>query len=275
MGEPDTEENRRDSGSRWPSLLFNLVVPGFGHLRAGNVRRGLCWVIGCHLLMLGAILLLVAKNVPVWIPLLVWLVGMLAAMIDNFQPGRMSSRLWMVLAGLIVFNVVVTTARRQFVGRAFKIPTNAMEPTLRGIRDGNSPDLIAAELLSYRIREPQRGDLVVFSTSGIDGIRTVDGEEHFYVKRLIGLPGETIEIRDGRVSANGAILTAVDGVPPIEYTDLRSVDEFQVGQGEYFVLGDNSANSADSRIWGNVPRENVIGKVTKIYWPISRWGTPE
>lgn len=136
--------------------------------------------------------------------------------------------------------------------------------------------------LSYRFSAPKRGDLIVFNTTQIPGIRHSDqsaGTE-FYIKRLVGLPGERIRIADGKLYANGRLLGASDGIPAFPYTDpagstsavKREGKDFVVGPNEYFALGDNSENSYDSRYWGCVPASSIFGKITLIYYPFSRAG---
>ena len=101
----------------------------------------------------------------------------------------------------------------------------------------------------------------------------------FFVKRLVGLPGERIEIRGGRLFADGRLLDESAGIPPIVYTSPRmssvsSETSYAVPEDGFFFLGDNSAHSFDSRYWGSVPRKNIYGKVSRIYYPLSRIGVP-
>ena len=111
----------------------------------------------------------------------------------------------------------------------------------------------------------------------------IEGEgETFFVKRLVGLPGERIEIRDGRVFADGRLLDEGAGIPPITYVSpgsgmpsmLPSGGSYVVPRDGFVVLGDNSTRSFDSRYWGAVPRENIYGRVARIYYPWSRIGVP-
>ena len=102
------------------------------------------------------------------------------------------------------------------------------------------------------------------------------------MKRLVGLPGERIEIRDDRVFADGKVLEQGAGIPPVSYvfpgSGMPSVfsdgGSFSVPRDGFFVLGDNSTRSFDSRYWGAVPRENIYGRVARIYYPWSRIGVP-
>ena len=129
----------------------------------------------------------------------------------------------------------------------------------------------------YWFSEPKRGDIVVFRTRGIEGTR---GD--FYAMRVVGLPGERINVQEGRLWVNGQPVLEPKIFKELSYVHLHgarhltdSNDIYQVPAGHYFVLGDNSEHSADSRYWGPVPRANIYAKVTKIYLPQEREGVPE
>lgn len=204
---------------------------------------------------------------------------------DSYRVGRMTVPLWLLFLGLLVlFHWLDSPA--SLVVRPYKMPTSSMEPTLLGSKAGATPDHVMVDLLGYRFEAPERGDLIVFSTSQIPRIpkynqsgREVDQEE-FFVKRLVGLPGERIRISGGRIYADGRLLDERDGIPPFNYIEppgnaleeRREGQDYGVGPGEYFVLGDNPPNSSDSRYWGNVPAGSILGKVTLIYYPFNRVG---
>jgi signal peptidase I len=114
----------------------------------------------------------------------------------------------------------------------------------------------------YRLEEIHRGDVVVFRYPG-DPTKS-------YIKRVIGLPGDTVEILRGEVYLNGEKLEEPYIIP--EYRGSQSVRPWQVGIGNYYVLGDHRNSSNDSRVWGTVPRNYIYGKAELIYWPIGRWG---
>ena len=158
-----------------------------------------------------------------------------------------------LLSAFILALIVLT-----FIGRAFKIPSSSMFPTLqRG-------DRIFVSRFTYRTSTPERGDVAVF-------IYPVDKKRDF-IKRIIGLPGETVEIRDGHVLIDGA---QVSNPSPLTGNTYYSIgpygsEKIKVPEGAYFVLGDNSGNSKDSRYWGFVPQENLKGKAFLIYWPLRR-----
>ena len=116
---------------------------------------------------------------------------------------------------------------------------------------------------AYWFSEPQRGDVIIFKHPD-DLTRTL-------VKRVIGLPGERIEVKDGLVYINGSSLDEpyikdlVGTYCPGSYCNL------EIPAGQYFVMGDNRQASSDSRYWGTVPREDIIGRVWLLYWPLSDW----
>jgi signal peptidase I len=152
-----------------------------------------------------------------------------------------------VLLTLMIFLVLNTTTGR------FQVRGSSMEPTLH---DGQY--LIISKLI-YWMRSPERGDVIVFEPPG--------NPDEDYIKRVIGLPGEQVEIRDGIVSINGAPLKE----PYIESPAFYS-GTWNLGAGEYFVLGDNRRNSSDSHSWGVLPHDNVVGKAWLCYWPPEEWG---
>jgi len=141
-------------------------------------------------------------------------------------------------------------------------------------------DHIFVERFTYRFSQPHRGDIVVFETDGIRGIQ----QNTHYVKRVAGLPGERVRIDPPYLIINDHIVTtpsifktiaaSQDGYSGFQTTMHGAFstpsDVFVLGPDEYFVLGDNTTNSKDSRYWGAVPRKNIIGKVTRIYWPLNR-----
>lgn len=142
--------------------------------------------------------------------------------------------------------------------------------------DQDKADCFIAERITYRFSQPKRGDLIVFRVNGIERIPIDETRQDvFYTKRLVGFPGETIKIRDGHLFVDGRLLDERDGIPPIEYVPRQFDGEiYNVPKDGFFVLGDNSKNSYDSRYWGSVPQQNVYGRVARIYFPFSRIAAP-
>jgi len=129
-------------------------------------------------------------------------------------------------------------------------------------------DYLLTDKISYRLSQPKRGDVIVFVAP--------KNEEYDYIKRIIGLPGDTVEItNDYRVKVNNEILN--EPYLPSDYqtfggTFLAAGKSITVPQDEYFVLGDNRSHSSDSREWGFVTRKNIIGKAWFRYWPLNQMG---
>lgn len=152
-----------------------------------------------------------------------------------------------LLLALAIYLVINTLTGR------FYVRGSSMEPSLH-----NGQYLIVSKI-SYLFGEPQRGDIVVFVSPN-------NGKED-YIKRIIGLPGERVEIRDGAVWINGYRLEEPYLSSATPYTGV-----WVLGPDEYFVLGDNRPNSSDSHTWGPLPRKNIIGKAWLCYWPPQYWG---
>ena len=215
--------------------------------------------------------------------------------------------------GSIAAGAVLVFAFRQFV-LTYQLQASSMNPNLRGfhvlealpdgnhlivaanapndpfqVRTGEPSGAIVAETFEYReagrpagytatadrvfcnrTRSPERWAAIVF--------RHPENRDMIYVKRLVGLPGERVEIRDGSVWINGERQVPPTRLGPIRYTsgfvfgdELPPPFGRQLGPDDFFVLGDNTQSSSDSRVWGPVPRENIVGVVDAIYWPPGRW----
>jgi len=163
----------------------------------------------------------------------------------------------------IVVTAIIALFATTFVVQAFKIPTGSMESNLL-IGDhllvnkfvyGLCPGLIAK---FFPYKEPKRGDVIVF--------KYPNNPEVAYVKRLIGLPGERVEIIGRTVYINGNAIEE----PYTQYIDPASIyaryGPYIVPPGQYFAMGDNRDNSQDSRFWGFIPRDYLLGKALVIYW---------
>lgn len=267
--------------ARWPGVLLSFLVPGFGLVRAGRIGRGIGWFASLYVGALLFSVIFTSEKMPLSVGLLAFVLLFAASiwmLIDSCRPGGMTPRLWISFTLVFIASVLLPPPG-SLVSTTFKMPSSSMEPTLLGAREGNTPDHVVVDRLAYRFSKPRRGDLIVFGTSTVRGIPKYDHVgENYFVKRLVGLPGETIEIRDGALYADGRRLSEADGIPPIAYEARLGSTEgsatFKVGDQEYFTLGDHTSNSSDSRHWGNVPASALIGKITKIYYPFSRIGVP-
>ena len=156
------------------------------------------------------------------------------------------------------------------VAKPYRIPSSSMEPTLHCARpgawcEGHYSDRVIVNRLAYRFGSPARGDIVVFNAPA--AAAAACGEGGTYVKRLIGLPGETVSESRGVIS--------IDGRPLTEHYALGAKQDpttgtWHVPDGHYFLVGDDRQHSCDSRTWGVVPRSSLIGPLLLTYWPPDR-----
>ncbi|MBU0546692.1 signal peptidase I [Patescibacteria group bacterium] len=158
---------------------------------------------------------------------------------------------------IVVLALAIVIPIRYFLFQPFFVKGQSMEPNFE------NGDYLIIDELSYRFSDPKRGDVVVFKYPYAPSQR--------YIKRIIGLPGEKIEVKNGSV-----IISSEDGSQVLDEKTYLSqgistpgVANILLNQNEYFVLGDNRSVSSDSRTWGTLPEENIIGKVFFRAWPIN------
>jgi signal peptidase I len=174
----------------------------------------------------------------------------------------------------IVVAVGAVLAIKAWVVNPYRIPSSSMEPTLHCAEPGAGcaarfSDRVLANRFIYHFRDPDRGEIVVFKTPP-DAERCENGAGgETFVKRIIGLPGDLVTEERGAISINGEPLD--ESYLPPGAADQRS-GRWRVPEDSYFMMGDNRAASCDSRDWGAVPRENLIGPVFAVYWPPQRIG---
>jgi signal peptidase I len=150
----------------------------------------------------------------------------------------------------------------------FYIPTGSMSPAV-------SPgDHVIMEGLTFLKRKPHRGDIIAFRSDGIVSLQSAT----IYDKRIVGEPGEHLRISDGKLYVNDVRVMITNGTGEIFYPlteqleSLNPKTDVTVPEGQYFVIGDNSTNSFDSRFWGCLPAKNIIGRIWFCYWPPQRMG---
>ncbi len=161
---------------------------------------------------------------------------------------------------ILIIALIIVIPIRTFLFQPFIVKGSSMEPNYR------SGDYLIIDELSYRLRDPQRGEVIVFEYP-------LDPTSK-YIKRIIGLPGETIEIRDGKIfikkDENEFV---VDENIYLSESDLEkwtinnNKDPITLKENEYFVMGDNRNYSSDSRRWGVLPRENIVGRMMFRFSP--------
>ena len=155
--------------------------------------------------------------------------------------------------------VAITLLFVQFVGQRTHVNGDSMNVTLE---DG---DNLMVDKLSYRFSDPERYDIIVFPYQY--------QEKTYYIKRIIGMPGETVQVIDGMVYIDGEMLDESYGKEVMEYAGVAS-EPIELGEDEYFVLGDNRNNSSDSRdpSVGNIKEDQIIGKAFLRIWPLNKFG---
>lgn len=278
--------NRRPWAAALIALFFSPVV---GMLYLGRGRWGLAYLL---VYLAAYCLLVVAAHFGVlplplaeasgYIPLTVNVAGAVhcyrtARRLDQSMPKKWFAR-WYGLLAVWLSPVVLAFLLRFFLWEPFFIPAASMEPTL------HVGDHLFVSKFAYRMSEPRRGDLVIF--------RTPQDNRTAYVKRLVGLPGDQLQMQQGSLYLNGERLRREEAEGPrspegrgVFYREflpdgrsylLRELsddsrydntDVYEVPPGQYFFLGDNRDNSLDSRmVIGFVPRENLIGPVSLVFW---------
>ncbi len=179
------------------------------------------------------------------------------------RPPRRRTR-WLTgtLASLALV-LLLLHAVRTWVLTPFGIVSSSMEPTLRGGGGGRAPDLVLVNRLAYSRSGPARWDIVAFASAADPAAARQDEE---VVKRVVGLPGETVEIHGGEVTINGEVPPRPPELKEIHYvrSGTFAQDPIRLGPDEYFVLGDNSYVSFDSRRFGPLKRKRIFGKVVYV-----------
>ena len=168
-------------------------------------------------------------------------------------------------AEAIIVALILTLVIRTFVVQAFKIPSGSMIPTLL------QGDKLFVNKFIYRFKEPERWQIIVF--------KYPEDPKKDFIKRVVGFEGEQLEIRDGVLYVNGTPEKQPDGMGNILYYNQEPFagqgQKILVPEDSYFVLGDNSLSSRDSRYWGFVPKKFLVGKAFFRWWPPKRVGSLE
>lgn len=170
--------------------------------------------------------------------------------VETEETVKPSSNLLREIVETALLTAIIFLVVNAVIGR-FRIESVSMQPNLY------EGEYVIVDKVSYALSSPQRGDIVVFEKTGQPDL----------IKRVIGLPGDTVEVRNAQVFVNGTALTEPYVANPPNY----AFGPVQVEPDRYFVLGDNRSNSSDSHVWGTVPRETIVGRAWIIYWPPPNW----
>jgi len=286
---------------RWVNVIFSWLMPGSAQFLSGRKKVGVVWFVSCIVCYVSLVGYLVHPKSPYSIIsmgpcswALTTLTFVIAGDALRRPVRRLHSKGWIlflcVWCGIIILLVLAVFAIRTFFVHPFKVPTGAMQPTIMGTRkDSRGNQLIGDHIfvnkLTYRFSQPQRGDVIVFNTKGI---RSLQLDTH-YIKRLAGLPGETISIDPPYLIVNGSKVTEPDifrkiaegqdgfhGFCPAKSNAMFSAfltspaDKITLSPDEYLVLGDNTTNSLDGRYFGPIKRSAIEAKAFYIYAPADR-----
>jgi len=266
------------------SLAASLFLPGLGHVLAGRRRRGLVWFgvlvafTGIGLIVMAIPSLLPALIVPFAVqPVLVvwlWCDAFLAGLRSQQRMFPHALLRYVTSAAFLALTCYAPPARlvarwytRHFV-QPYVVAAGSMSPTLQ----------VGDRVFTHRRLPFGRWSVVAYRPPGMTTA---------YISRVIGLPGETVEIIDDTLHINGMAVDLPAGLGPyvsVRHMDLPCTgcegDPISLGSGEYYLLSDNSRRALDSRYWnepvpghqlGTLPESRIIGRVTAVYWPISRW----
>jgi signal peptidase I len=242
----------------WYAVFLSQILPGLGHLYLQQA------LMGGVLLMMGIGTVWLANRWPVFAPLPPAIWALSSYHVYRTAPRRsrpQATAIALLILGIFLTRLVLSSTPN-WVNQTFVqciVPSDSMVPTLQ----------IGDRLFVRRDRpySPQTGDIVVFEpTDTLRSLLPPDATDILFVKRIIGLPGQTLHITNGQVFVNDQPLAE----PYIQAPPTPDWGPAIVPPSHYFVLGDNRNTSSDSRIWGYVPREHILGNAYKIYWPPHR-----
>lgn len=247
------------------AFVLSLGAPGAGHFLFGRIRRGIAWAVGVAALGLGLLFAMPVGLLALTASIVVAVLGHVASALDTLRLPAVRARWRIVLvawAALLVGGSALQGLARHlyttYYVRSFTIPSAAMTPSLR------VGDYILVDRAIYRGRVPRRGDIVVFLYP--------QDERRYFIKRIIGMPGDQLAVRGEQVEVNGQALDEPYLVAPVPTgSDGRcgyryGCEPLAVPADSYFVMGDDRENSQDSRHWGFVRREKILGRAFVIYW---------
>ena len=162
------------------------------------------------------------------------------------------------IAKIVIISLAIIVPIRYFIMQPFFVRGASMHPTFE------SGDYLVINEIGYRISDPKRGDVVVFRPPQ-------DNTRQFYIKRIIGLPGESVKVEEGKVFV-GKDESSLSEIQE-NYIDGLTLGNKSIalGEDEYFVLGDNRNASSDSRSWGALPKENIVGRAWIKAWPVPKF----
>jgi signal peptidase I len=286
---------------RWVNIFPTLLLSGSTHYLSGRKHAALIWVLAQYAVISLVMILGIHPYIPFALTeqspvIYVLYVVPLIALLDGLRkpiPVMGFKKGFLVLVCILSILLVPPFFTRTFLFQPLIMPTNAMSPTLQGhqrLENGSITrgDQLFVEKFTYLFKEPKRGDIIAYKTTKVDD--TGEQKPMIYTDRVVGLPGERVSLLppyvliDGKVIEEPAIFKKMaakeKGFTGYIFMQMGKFlqteqDTYLLKDDEYFVLGDNSPNSADSRCYGPVQRSSIIGKAVYVYAPVSRKGIIE
>ena len=260
------ESARKQGKDAWLAVFLSGFIPGLGHAYLKQWLPSILFFIAFIVAAIVAssqspIIALLAKLVEIVLGLVVFYHVYSSTPLRRERSNRAIIQFIAGFIGIVlIFSSILAIVIRHFVAEARYIPSEAMLPTLQ------INDRLIIDKLTYRFHMPQRDDIVIFSPT--QALRD-QGYKDAFIKRIIGLPGNKVQVKRGQVYINDQPLaeTYISNKPQYEWGPMV------IPPNSYFVLGDNRNNSYDSHYWGFVPRKNIIGKATQRFYPFDRAGS--
>jgi signal peptidase I len=286
---------------KWVGPIMAFMIPGSAHFLAGQRRTGILLYFAVAFFSLLPLFPLSVPGIGFFYGAIglciLYILFFIGVLISSWRPTRRFGCLgWLLFIGAVLFlnnafDYAIlkpgATFMKTYVVESFAMNGQAMNPTLLAPTE-HAPevlhrDKIIANKWLYRISDPQRGDIAIFKVTD-----PRDGSQENWIMRVVGLPGETVDIESPYVLINGERLTEPAIFAKIAsrqdgFTGYYSAQELEggdevgsvplpltLGPDEYFVLGDNSPRSIDSRFLGPILRQDITGKAIRIYYPFSR-----
>lgn len=276
----DFENKRKKNKDAWLAVLLSRILAGLGHLYIGKTAIGFTLIFISVVAFPFPFYLRFGFNLSIISSLLTSFIAYRAYMASPIR--REYSRKTIIKFTIFSFivsifmSVILALFIRTSILETRWIPSGAMQPTLNGTPNQWEADKVIVDKFSYKFNNPKRGDIIVFSPT--EALREEQFEDAF-IKRIVALPGEKVELKQGKVYINDKPLeenylasgqltsTEVCTSAPTQPYLSKAVT---IPANSYLVLGDNRGSSYDSRCWGVVPKDNIIGKASEIFWPIER-----
>ncbi len=266
------ESSRKESKDAWLAVFLSGFIPGLGHIYLKQWLPAILFILTFSITFVGTGS--AQAGIIVLCLILRFIIGLLAVYFayTSTPVRRYVPRFWIrvLIAGflgiVLVLNIIIAFVVRSFVAEARYIPAGSMLPTLA------INDRVVINKLIYRFHPPERGDIVVFSPT--ETLKK-EGYKDAFVKRIIGIPGDRVDVKDGKVYVNSKVISEkyLDEAPAYNWSTTELIPGGIIPKDSYLVFGDNRNNSYDSHYWGFVPREYIIGKATQRFWPIDRIGS--